>query len=280
MPLKAGVWLADERTKRVGVLAHNASATRFVSSPVFQPGCTALTRGRVDQRARPAYFRAAFYLLFACITASCASKPTTLPPAPSLNRGLESAAIAGTQLKKRVRITFGWSLQDRDARFSGDGVTRIEAPHQARLDLFGPRGETYLMAALVDFDLRLPPGAMGSQLLPPPTLLWSVLGVFRPPQNAELVATSGDSTQTELQYRAGEERWSFSLRGGRLQRAEWTGPSQGRQTVEIREYDSSGVPSRVVYRDWPAFRELSLNLTQTYDVAESFPPEIWRPGVR
>jgi hypothetical protein len=130
----------------------------------------------------------------------------------------------------------------------------------------------------VDFELRMPPGAP-EELLPPPALFWATIGVFRPPPSAELVSTRRDSTQTELRYRSGQENWTFALRDGRLQRVEWQGPAQGRQTVEIQGYDERGLPKRVVYRDWPAFRELSLTLTEAYEV-DSFPDDIWRPGSR
>ncbi|MEX2281075.1 MAG: hypothetical protein WEE89_01175 [Gemmatimonadota bacterium] len=211
-----------------------------------------------------------------CFLLGCA---TTQPPEQSpvpLDPAIAARATEQTQLDAKLRLVFNWTLQDRDARFSGDGVTRIEPTYKARLDLFGPRGEAYLSAALVDFDLRIPPGAP-AELLPPPTMLWSVLGVFRAPQNAQLVAAHGDSTNTELQYRSGQETWTFVLANGRLQRSEWQGPQQGRQTVEIKGYHERGLPARVVYRDWRAFRELTLTLDQVHDVV-SFPPDTWTPG--
>ncbi|MGH7469988.1 MAG: hypothetical protein ACRENP_18720 [Longimicrobiales bacterium] len=210
------------------------------------------------------------------LLASCAARPQS--PSGEADPAAEARAVQSTQLRAPLRLIFAWSLQDRDARFAGEGVTRLEPPYRARLDLFGPRGEGYLSAALVDFDLRLPPGTT-SEVLPPPALFWTVLGVFRAPQSARLVSTRGDSTTSELVYRAGNQTWTFSLVNGRLQRAEWQGPEQGRQTVEIKEFGERDLPARVVYRDWRAFRELSLTLTRVYD-AESFPPEIWTPGAR
>jgi hypothetical protein len=207
---------------------------------------------------------------------ACAAQTRSMPAAP--DSVLEASAVARTQLRTPLRLVFDWSLQDRDARFSGEGATRLEPPYRARLDLFGPRGEEYLSAALVDFDLRLPPGAT-AEVLPPPALFWSVLGVFRAPEGAQLVGARGDSSASELRYRAGDQTWTFVLEQGRLQRAEWQGPAQGRQTVEIREYGQRDLPGRVVYRDWRAFRELTLTLNQVYD-AQPFPAEIWTPGVR
>lgn len=232
----------------------------------------------VDRLHRRGYVRAALAVTYtAALLGGCTGSARPAQPGP-IDPTLEPAAVSSTQLRSRLRVVFEWSLQDRDARFTGDGVARVEPPYRARLDLFGPRGEGYLSAALVDFELRLPPGAT-AELLPPPPLLWSVLGVFRAPPNAELVDASGDSVRSELQYRAGEETWRFLLQNGRLQRVEWQGPGQGRQTVELQQYDARGLPKRAVYRDLREFRELSLELTQAYEV-DSFPPEIWQPGVR
>ena len=238
-------------------------------------GAQARTRC-VDRPLQGRYFRA-FGVPFALLNAlACSAR--TAQPVSSIDPAVEARAQQVTQLGSRLRVVFEWTLQDGDARFSGEGVTRLEPPYKARLDLFGPRGEGYLSAALVDFDLRLPAGAP-ADVLPPPALLWSVLGVFRAPPNAQLVGASGDSAASELRYRAGDQTWSFSLAGNRLQRVEWQGPNQGRQTVEVRGYGERNMPSRVVYRDWRAFRELTLTLTRVYD-ADPFPPETWTPGSR
>src|SRR5262245_23836933 len=222
--------------------------------------------------AKRGLVRSALALL---LLTGCAHAPT----AGQASQDVEAAAVAATEPRARLRLVFDWSLQDRDAKFNGAGAIRMEPPYHARLDLFGPRGEGYMSAALVDFDLRMPPNAP-REVLPPAAMLWSVFGVFRPPQGAQLTATRGDSTKRELEYRSGDQKWVFTLASNRVTRAEWTGPSQGRQTVEIREYGSRGLPSKVVYRDWRAFRELSVTLTETHDVAEPFPPDTWTPGSR
>ena len=141
-------------------------------------------------------------------------------------------------------------------------------------------GEPHRVLAIVPGDAGRHAVEVGLHLLPPPALLWSVFGVFRAPQGATLVSTRTDSSQTVLKYQAGDQQWTFSFSNNRLTRSEWTGPAQGRQTVEIREYGMRGLPARVVYRDWRAFRELSVTLTQAIDVAEPFPPDTWLPGSR
>lgn len=193
------------------------------------------------------------------------------PPLPDVARALEEA----TAPRGASRLVFKWLLREQEARFSGEGVARIEEPYRARLDLFGPRGEGYLSAALIGDDLRLPSGA-GDAPLPPPALLWSVLGALRAPEGATLIATDTVGAATTLAWQRGPERWSFEVRDGVVRSARWEDGRQGRQTVEVREVGTLGRPSVVVYRDWSAFRELTLEVTEAEHVG-SFPPETWTP---
>jgi hypothetical protein len=140
------------------------------------------------------------------------------------------------------------------------------------VDLFGPRGEAVLVAALVDDELRLPAG-VGDPPLPPPALFWTVLGVFKAPQGATLVGTVA-SPDRVLEYRLDRDVWTFRFEGDRPAKAEWTGQSEGRRTVEVSGDASHGLPTSVVYRDWPAFRELRLNVKRVLEV-NGFPNEIW-----
>lgn len=217
-----------------------------------------------------------FLLVMAGVLAGCASagtQPGTIEP------GVEQQAIDATRPKERLHITFKWTFTEQQTRFSGEGATRIEPPYKARLDLFGPRGEAYVSAALVDYELRLPPGA-AADLLPPPTLLWSALGVLKPPQGATLIRATRSGAQTQIEYSEPNGRWRFTLEADRLRRAEWEGgEGGGRRTVEIRGYGAHNVPADVVYRDWLAFRELTLTLNQVAN-AEPFPPDTWYPGRR
>jgi hypothetical protein len=186
---------------------------------------------------------------------------------------IEAEKVAASVLERPLEIVFDWTLQEREARFAGQGVARIAPPHHARVDLFGPRGEAYLAAVLVDFELRLPQG-VGDVPLPPPSLFWSVLGVFRPPPGARLAATARNGEGSELEYEREDDVWKFRFHGDRLDRAEWVGSSDGRRTVEISGDASHGLPTQAVYRDWPAFRELRLTVKRVLEV-DDFPAEIW-----
>ncbi len=211
--------------------------------------------------------------LAAGLLAACAAR--TDGPAQPVLREVETDAVRATAPGPPLRIVFDWTVREADARFAGRGVARVQGPYHARLDLFGPRGEGYLSAAVVDDDLRLPVSPAAA--LPPAPLLWSVLGVFRPPAGAALVATTREGESARLEYERDGGRWAFELVGGRLRRAEWNRPDGGRYTVELKGDGPSGLPQRAVYRDWAAFTELTLELDEVERV-ESFPPEIWTPG--
>ena len=221
--------------------------------------------------------RKTFALLLVAVGCAPAAvqTPDAGPPQPQLARQLmESSA-----LDRPLRLVFSWNYTEENARFSGRGATRVEPPYKARLDLFGPRGETYLAAAAVGDSLRLPPNMAGGlrNVVPPVALLWSALGVLRAPEGANLTGTTQRGDTLILGYTRNDERWSFRAVRGRLQYAEWNGPNSGRRTVELRGTGALDLPAVAVYRDWAAFRELTLTLEQANEAA-SFPADIWYPG--
>ena len=218
---------------------------------------------------------ALLFMLSACAPATTETPVAQDPPQPQLARQL----VDSTALRRPLHIVFSWTFTEENARFSGKGATRVEPPYRARLDLFGPRGETYLAAAAVGDSLRLPPNLASGvrNIIPPVALLWTALGVLRAPEGATLSATTVRGDTMLVGYTRGEERWSFRAVRGRLQYAEWNGPNSGRRTVELRGTGALDLPAVAVYRDWAAFRELTLTLDQANEAA-SFPADIWFPG--
>lgn len=215
-------------------------------------------------------------VLFVLVVVSCAGGPEAVrgAPEPELARSGEDA----TAPTGATRTVFDWNLAEGEARFRGEGVARVAEPYRARLDLFGPRGESYVRAVLIDRDLELPPGIADAPL-PPPGLLWSVLGVFREPAGAQLQASEARADTTHLLYTRGSERWSFRLVADLLRFAEWRAEDNQRRTVDVREVGASGRPAEVVYRDWTAFRELTVSVKHVEEVG-SFPAETWNIDVR
>lgn len=208
----------------------------------------------------------------AALLAGCSGRaplPSTVEPA------VATAAVETTAPDRPLHALFEWRIQDGEARFSGRGSARIEPPYRARLDLFGPRGDGYLSAALVDDEVRLPAGA-GDAPLPPPALMWAVLGVVAPPDDAVLVGTRETDEESELHYDVRDSRLRYVLRGGLLRAVYWDGGGR-RMVVELSGSADARLPREAVYRDWSGYTELRTNLERV-DEAEPFSPEIWTPG--
>lgn len=187
---------------------------------------------------------------------------------------MAAAMVDRTAPDRPLRVVFDWTILDGDARFTGRGVARIEPAYHARLDLFGPRGDGYLSAALVGHEVRLPPGTR-AVALPAPAMMWAVLGVVAPPSDAILVGTRVEGDRTELHYTVGESRLRYTLEGGRLRGTRWDGGGR-RMAVDLEGTMEPEVPSRAHYRDGSGNTELMLEVEQV-DEVESYPEDIWVP---
>jgi hypothetical protein len=154
-------------------------------------------------------------------------------------------------------------------------VARIQPPYRARLDLFGPRGEGYVSAAVVAGELRLPPGVSVEDVpLPPPALMWSVLGVVAPPATATLEGTRVQDERTELHYAVEADRLVYVLEGGALRSVEWV--ADRRQSVGLDAQAELRIPRRATYRDWKGNTELMLIL-ESVEPTGPYPGEVWTP---
>lgn len=180
-------------------------------------------------------------------------------------------------LDASYRIYFEWSVTEPGVRLSGRGVARVEGPFRARLDLFAPNGERVAAAALVDDDLRIPSG-MGD-LVPPATLLWGTLGVFRPgPGTAPTEATRAESGHSFIRYRvAGGGELSYTLLDRRVERMERVSAQGVREELRLTRDRGERFPREAVYRHHGSTRELRLSL-ESVEYVEAFPSDIWAPA--
>lgn len=229
-------------------------------------------------RGRGRAARATAALLFAA--AACGAPSAPPPPAPA---AIDASAVAlrlegTTAPTEPARIFFEWSVSDRDARFQGRGVARVEPPYKARLDLFLGNGETVARAALVNDDLRLPAGAPAG-LVPPAEMLWGILGVFRPGVNITLLG--GESLgegRIRLRYRRPDGiELRFTIAGGRVAEIERLRQGSTVERITVEPDDRNRYPTAATYRDLAAFRELKLTRERVEQV-EAFPPDIWEIG--
>jgi hypothetical protein len=244
-----------------------------------KPAWRRSTSDRADRMNRPAA-RALVVLALAAL-AGCAPGLAGPLGAPVPDPAGTAAAIAQATTPASARqAAFEWELVDHGSRLRGRGVARAAAPERLRLDLFGPRGETYLAAALVGEDFRVPAQVAEAFSLPSPALLWSALGVVRPPSGAGLTSVTSDGGLTEVRYVAGDGRtFVYRVQSGadtpRLVRLERTARRGVEESVELSYADDGGL-RQARYRDWTAFRDLTLTFESFTDV-ESFPDAIWRP---
>lgn len=197
-------------------------------------------------------------------------------PAASANE-IERASAPGMPRQANFR----WELNEAGSRLSGQGVARFVAPARLRLDLFGPRGETYLAAALVDEEFRVPAGVAERFALPSPALLWAATGVVRPPADAAVQSVTRDGEHHVLRYALPDERiLEYRVAGEtsapRLDRVEVRGRGGLLEWIELSRAPDGGV-EQARYRDVAAFRELTLRMDRITDVA-SFGDEIWTPA--
>lgn len=251
--------------------------------------CAGATRGGAAPAATGSTLRGArrarsvlVVLPWTLVLAGCVHR-TPEPVLPRVDGEQLALALEDrSRLREPVRIVFAWNLNEAGMRVRGRGVARIEPPYRARLDLFLGNGETVVRAALVDGELRLPPGAP-RDILPPADLMWGVLGVFRPEfgmenLGAQLLPDGG----RRLRYRYPDgSQLRFTVTDGRVSRVERVHDGHVTERVELTVKRDDPYPVEARYRNLSAFRELRLS-RESVERVESFPPDIWEPsgGVR
>jgi hypothetical protein len=225
-------------------------------------------------------------LLTACAAASATAGTPPAGPAPAPAAGSASAAADPDSIAAALRratlpsspkqARFGWSLDEAGSRFSGRGVARYQAPDRFRLDLFGPRGESYLAAALVGETPRVPASVTERFRLPSPALLWAAVGVVRPPSSARLASATDEGGRVTVRYDLGAEgTLEYRARGGRLESLRRLKGSAVQESLEL-ERAADGAVRSARYRDWPALRNLNLTLESSTDAA-TFSDDVWSP---
>lgn len=217
------------------------------------------------------------------VVSGCAANRLQAPVGTSVENPQAFAAElrSATLPESPEQYTFAWTLNEQGSEVGGRGVVRTEAGERIRLDLFGRRGETYLIAALVNGEYRLPPAAENAETLPSPSIFWAGLGILNPPPEATLVTGTESDDSAELRYETRDGQtfaYTFRRLGDgdfRLVRLERAGNRGIIETVAV-ERDESGRITRTHYRDWSAFRDLALDV-EAVRTSAAFPSDIWRP---
>jgi hypothetical protein len=199
----------------------------------------------------------------AAVSAGCAPRLTPLTGAPVPAERLPHASLPAGHHK----IVFTWELDDRDLSGRGDGVARVAAPDSARLDFYLAGGFGTGAAVLLGDSLRTPGGDLARRLVPPPALLWAVLGrVALPNLPDTVIRVEGDTLRADVGRPAA---WRLTFHRDSLIRAERV--DGGRVAEWVERTDSS----HVRYHNSSARRTLRLTITRMDEVPE-FDASIWR----
>ncbi|HLL82292.1 MAG TPA: hypothetical protein VK420_06560 [Longimicrobium sp.] len=221
--------------------------------------------------------------LAACGPATASAPPGGSSPVPEAGAPRQDPVVIAAQLQRATlpasprQANFTWALDESGARFNGRGVARFRAPDRFRIDLFGPRGETYFAAALVDETPRIP-AAIDQQRFrfPSPALLWATVGVVRPPSTARLVDATSSGDATVVRYDLGAEgTLEYRARNGVLQGVRRVRGGGVQESIDLTHGTGNTITS-ARYREWNALRTLNLTLESTNDAA-SFSEDIWSP---
>lgn len=200
-------------------------------------------------------------LALACMSAACAPRLKPL--------GGESTPVAmpRTEMPRGYhQIFFDWEYSDQDMTGKGNGVARISWPDSARLDFFLAGGFAGGSAVLIGDSLQLPGIDLFRRLIPPPTLMWTLLGRSAFPVTRDtVVRRDGALLRADL---GKPVQWRATFRSDSLIRLDRV---DGDRVMEWIEH----LPERrIEYRQETARRSLKLQVTRV-DSVGSFDASIW-----
>ncbi|GMR12748.1 MAG: hypothetical protein BMS9Abin29_0941 [Gemmatimonadota bacterium] len=214
---------------------------------------------------------------FLILTLHGCGGPPAGTPVPAIDAERAAArALATSHVTAPLRVDFEWWLNERSLRVAGKGVARLE-PDRARLDMFLHNGASVITIALVDDEIRIPPGQM-FDVLPAPPLLWAALGVFRPDDSMTLLggeALGDDVIRLRYQLDDGSEL-RYRIEGGRVQQVEIREDGHMVHRVALTLEDGCDHPTEATYRQISAFRELRVQIDSVKTV-DTYPAKIWDP---
>jgi hypothetical protein len=189
------------------------------------------------------------------------------PKLKPLGGELAPVAMPRTEMPRaHLQIIFDWEYSDQDMTGKGNGVARAAYPDSARLDFFVAGGFLGGAAVLIGDSLQVPGIDMFRRLIPPPTLLWALLGRSAFPVTRDTaVSRQGALLRADL---GKPVQWRATYRSDSLVRLDRV---DGDRVVEWIEHLPGG---RLDYRQEAARRSLKLQITRV-DTVGSFDTSIW-----
>jgi hypothetical protein len=208
--------------------------------------------------------RALAILAAAGLVTACAPRLTPLTGVPVPAERMPKTGVAPGHHK----VVFNWELDDLEMSGRGEGAAQIAAPDSARLDFFLAGGFGSGAAVLIGDSLRTPGGGdLARRFVPPPALLWALLGKVALPNLPDtVIRVEGVTLRADV---GRPVAWRLSFHGDTLFRAERV--SGGRVAEWVERSDSS----HIRYHNSSARRTLKLTVTRTDEVPD-FDASIWR----
>ena len=197
----------------------------------------------------------------ALVTVACA------PRLKPLGGEVTPVAMPRTEMERGHRqLIFDWEYADQEMTGKGNGVARVAYPDSGRLDFFLAGGFAGGSAVLIGDSLQLPGIDLFRRLIPPPPLLWALLGRSAFPVTRDTaVRRDGEFLRADL---GKPVQWRATFRSDSLIRLERV---DGDRIIEWIEHAPG---RRIEYRQEVSRRSLKLQITRV-DTVGSFDASIW-----
>jgi len=207
------------------------------------------------------YRRSLLLCATSAFVAGCAPRVAPLKGAPAPNRSLPSIQLSG----RHRHVSFRWNYEENSLLTNGEGARRASAPDSARFDLFLNGGVPVGYAILVGDSLRGPHIDQIRRVLPPPAMMWAVLGRLAiPPLPDTVVNVEGETIRADIGRPAA---WRVTIKGNRLMQL---ARLNGGRIAEVVTRDEGG---RLLY-EVPGRRKLWLGIIRDEEVP-AFDATIW-----
>lgn len=218
------------------------------------------------ERSEGFSFRLLLLPLFALVVAGCAPKlkPLSGEAVPV------ALSLPPTEMPRGYhQFFFDWEYTDTDMNGKGNGVARVAWPDSARLDFFLAGGFAGGAAVLIGDSLQLPGIDLFRRLIPPPTLMWAVLGrsAFRVMRDTA-IRRDGVFLRADL---GNPVEWRATYRADSLIRLERINGTR------IVEWVDRGAGEIVEYRNEASRRSLKVHVTRV-ETVQGFDASIWSLG--
>lgn len=220
------------------------------------------------------------YIAACMLLAACSGRPAPLVPeplAPAPPDGV-TAWVGVLGPTRPTALRFRWRYRDERRSIGGRGTARVAPPDSLRVDWAAILGLSPGSAVVVGDSLLWadPRDDYPSSVAPAVQLLWTTLGVVRPPRAGTAVFGGRDSTRVLWRFVEQRDTLDFRLRSAdvRTLEAEWR--RDGHVVARSRTLlGPAGLPSSARI-DVPE-RSARFDLTfVAVDSAAIFAPTLWR----